>query len=57
MNNLIGMDLVPDPKIICAALKACRKLNDYALTTRFLEAVKFRAETNKEIWPYVLKVS
>ncbi len=36
MNNLIGMDLVPDPKIISAALKACRRVNDYALTTRFL---------------------
>ncbi|CAL8148875.1 unnamed protein product [Orchesella dallaii] len=54
MNTLIGMDLVPDPKIIIAALKACRRLNDYALTTRFLEAIKMRAETNKEIYPYVL---
>jgi len=54
MNNLIGMDLVPDPKIIIAALKACRRVNDYALTTRFLEAIKMRAETNKEIYPYVL---
>lgn len=57
MNELIGMDLVPDPKIISAALRACRKVNDYALTTRFLEAVKMRSEANKEIWPYVLKVS
>jgi len=55
MNTLIGMDLVPDPKIIIAALRACRRLNDYALTTRFLEAVKMRAETNKDIYPYVLK--
>ncbi|ODN00595.1 Cytochrome c oxidase subunit 5A, mitochondrial [Orchesella cincta] len=55
MNNLIGMDLVPDPKIIIAALRACRRLNDYSLTTRFLEAVKMRAETNKDIYPYVLQ--
>jgi len=55
MNTLIGMDLVPDPKIICAALRACRKVNDYALTTRFLEAIKMRAETNKDIYPYVLR--
>jgi len=55
MNNLIGMDLVPDPKIISAALRACRRVNDYALTTRFLEAIKMRAETNKDIFPYVMK--
>jgi len=55
MNNLIGMDLVPDPKIISAALKACRRVNDYALTTRFLEAVKFRCMVNKDLYPYVLK--
>jgi len=55
IQNLHGMDLVPDPKIIIAALKACRKVNDYALTTRFLEAVQFRAQgANKAIWPYVL---
>lgn len=57
MNNLIGMDLVPDPKIISAALRACRKLNDYSLTTRFLEAIRMRANAaNKDIYPYVLKV-
>lgn len=52
------MDLVPDPKIISAALRACRKLNDYALTTRFLEAIRMRADAaNKEIYPYVIKAS
>jgi cytochrome c oxidase subunit 5a len=56
MNNLIGMDLVPDPKIISAALRACRRVNDYALTTRFLEAVKFRCQVNKELYPYIIKV-
>lgn len=34
MNDLCGMDLVPDPKIIIAAMKACRRLNDYALAVR-----------------------
>jgi len=56
MNTLIGMDLVPDPKIISAALRACRRLNDYALTTRWLEAIRFRSNcANKEIYPYVLR--
>lgn len=34
MNELLRMDLIPDPKIIVAALHACRRINDYALTTR-----------------------
>lgn len=34
------MDLIPDPKIINAAMHACRRLNDYALAVRFLEAIK-----------------
>lgn len=50
------MDLVPEPKIICAALRACRRLNDYALTTRFLESVKDKCgpEVDK-IYPYILQ--
>ncbi|GFV35528.1 cytochrome c oxidase subunit 5A, mitochondrial [Trichonephila clavipes] len=45
MNDLQGMDLVPEPKIIIAALKACRRLNDYALAVRFLEGVKVISES------------
>lgn len=57
MNDLCGMDLVPEPKIINAALKACRRVNDYALAVRFLEAVKDKCGARvKEIYPYVLQV-
>ncbi|KAK3882707.1 hypothetical protein Pcinc_012915 [Petrolisthes cinctipes] len=56
MNDLCGMDLVPEPKIIIAALKACRRLNDYALAVRFLEAVKDKCGVKqKEIYPYILQ--
>jgi cytochrome c oxidase subunit 5a len=55
MTQIVTMDLVPEPKIIIAALQACRRVNDYSLTTRFLEAVRFRCETNKALWPYVLQ--
>jgi len=40
VNDLQGYDLVPEPKIVIAAMKACRRVNDYALAVRFLEAVK-----------------
>lgn len=36
MNELLRMDLIPDPKIISAAIRACRRVNDYALTTRYI---------------------
>ncbi|XP_043254757.1 cytochrome c oxidase subunit 5A, mitochondrial [Colletes gigas] len=56
MNTLAGMDLVPDPMIICAALRACRRLNDYGLAVRFLEVVKDKCGSKlNEIYPYILQ--
>ena len=40
LNELHGHDLVPEPKIVAAALRACRRLNDTAMAVRILEAVK-----------------
>jgi len=55
MNDLQGYDCVPEPKIIVAAMKACRKVNDYALAVRYLEAVKDKCGPKLgDIWPYVL---
>jgi len=56
MNDLAGMDLVPEPKIINAALRACRRVSDFALAVRFLEAIKSKCGTRvKEIYPYILQ--
>uniref|UniRef100_T1HM18 Cytochrome c oxidase subunit 5A, mitochondrial n=2 Tax=Rhodnius prolixus TaxID=13249 RepID=T1HM18_RHOPR len=56
MNDLHGMDLVPDPKVIIAALRACRRINDYALAVRFLEAVKFKCGPHLDkIYPWILE--
>lgn len=56
MNDLCGMDVVPEPKIINAALKACRRANDYALAARFVEALKDKCGSRvKEIYPYLLQ--
>lgn len=54
MNDLAGMDLVPEPKIVVAALKACRRVNDYALAIRILETVKFKTGGRNDIYNYVL---
>ncbi|TRY67015.1 hypothetical protein TCAL_03319 [Tigriopus californicus] len=56
MQDLARMDLVPEPTIVAAALRACRRVNDYSLTTRFLEVVKFKCGSKQdEIWPYMLQ--
>lgn len=48
--------MVPDPAIIIAGLKACRRLNDYAVAVRFLEMVKFKCgDQLDKIYPYVLQ--
>ncbi|MBZ3883183.1 Cytochrome c oxidase subunit 5A, mitochondrial, partial [Sciurus carolinensis] len=54
-NTLVGYDLVPEPKIIDAALRACRWLNDFASAVRILEVVKDKAGPHKEIYPYVIQ--
>ncbi|RVE74831.1 hypothetical protein OJAV_G00026270 [Oryzias javanicus] len=46
MNTLIGYDLVPEPKVLDSALRACRRLNDLASAIRILEAVKDKAVIN-----------
>ncbi|XP_062468195.1 cytochrome c oxidase subunit 5A, mitochondrial [Pezoporus occidentalis] len=55
INTLVGYDLVPEPKIIDAALRACRRLNDFATAVRILEVVKDKAGPHKEIYPYVIQ--
>lgn len=55
MNDILGMDLVPEPKIINAGLKACRRVNDFALAIRWLEGVKEKCGPKVgEIYPYLM---
>ena len=54
LNELYGHDLVPEPKIIVAMLQACRRLDDFGMTIRILEAVKDKSAGNSEIYNYIL---
>ena len=40
IHLLCDYDTVPEPSVIIAVLKACRRLNDLALAIRFLEVVR-----------------
>lgn len=42
-------------QVIIAALKACRRLNDYAMAIRFLESVRIKSEIDSKIYPYILQ--
>jgi len=56
MSDLVSMDLVPDPTIVAAALRACRRINDFSLTTRILEIIKIKCgDKEAEIWPYMMQ--
>lgn len=56
MNDLLGMDLIPDPKIIISALHACRRINDYALAIRWLEGCRDKCGSEKaSIYPWLLQ--
>lgn len=58
MTELHDFDVIPDPKVVEAALRACRRVNDYALTLRFLESIKIKCGSKKNrelIYGYIVK--
>lgn len=58
MTELHNFDVIPDPKVVEAALRACRRVNDYGLTIRFLESIKIKCGTKKNrdlIYPWVIQ--
>lgn len=56
LTKLSQDDGVPDPAIIIAALKAIRRVNDFALAIRFLENVEFKTGgSHDKIWPYIVQ--
>lgn len=49
-------DIIPEPKIIESALRACRRVNDYALAVRFLETLRLKCGKKvKEIYPWLIQ--
>lgn len=54
LNDLYGYDLVPEPRIIKAMLKAARRLDDLPMALRILEAVKQKAAGDSKIYSYIV---
>jgi len=56
MTEVFQADAMPEPVIMIEALKAARKVNDYAAAVRFLEIMHFKCGRRvKEVWPYVMQ--
>lgn len=54
LNDLYGHDLVPEPRIIKAMLKAARRLDDLPMAVRILEAVKQKAAGDAKVYSYIM---
>ncbi|KAG0212052.1 Cytochrome c oxidase subunit 6 [Mortierella sp. GBA30] len=46
LNNAFSYDLVPAPSVIAAALKASRRVNDYATAVRVFEGLKVKTDSD-----------
>ncbi|PIO55798.1 cytochrome c oxidase subunit Va, partial [Teladorsagia circumcincta] len=57
LTELHDYDVIPDPKVVEAALRACRRVNDLALCVRFLEAIKIKCGSKKNrevVYGYII---
>ncbi|KAG6059104.1 Cytochrome c oxidase subunit 6 [Claviceps sp. LM77 group G4] len=53
LNNVFAYDLVPSTAVITAALKAARRVNDFATAVRIFEGIKAKVETKDQYEQYV----
>ncbi|KAI8140710.1 cytochrome c oxidase subunit VA-domain-containing protein [Fennellomyces sp. T-0311] len=53
LNNAFAYDLVPAPSVIESALRASRRVNDFATTVRIFEGIKEKVETDKQYQQYL----
>lgn len=55
IQDFADFDFVPDPAISISVLKACRRLNDFALAVRYLELCKNKCGNKVNTWyPYII---
>lgn len=53
LNNAFAYDLVPSTEVVEAALRASRKVNDFATAVRILEGVKEKVENKGQYDAYI----
>lgn len=56
INDLYALyDAVPEPEVVAAALKAARRLNNFAIAVRIIEAVKKKGGGDMNIYNYIIE--
>ncbi|KAG0164805.1 Cytochrome c oxidase subunit 6 [Apophysomyces sp. BC1034] len=53
LNNAFAYDLVPAPTVVESALKASRRVNDYATAVRIFEGLKDKVENESQYKQYL----
>jgi len=53
LNNCFAHDLVPSTGVVEAALRASRRVNDYATAVRVFEGIKEKVENKKQYEAYL----
>jgi cytochrome c oxidase subunit 5a len=53
LNNCFAHDLVPAPVVVESALRASRRVNDYATAVRILEGIKEKVENKTQYQAYM----
>ncbi|CAG7854207.1 Cytochrome c oxidase subunit 6, mitochondrial AltName: Full=Cytochrome c oxidase polypeptide VI; Flags: Precursor [Serendipita indica DSM 11827] len=53
LNNAFAYDLVPAPKVIEAALRAARRVNDFSTAVRIFEGIRQKVENNGQYEEYL----
>ncbi|KAF7347214.1 Cytochrome c oxidase subunit 6, mitochondrial [Mycena venus] len=53
LNNCFAHDLVPAPSVIEAAVRASRRVDDFATAVRIFNGVKVKVENKKQYQDYV----
>ncbi|KAF9234522.1 COX5A, subunit VA of cytochrome c oxidase [Melanogaster broomeanus] len=53
LNNCFAHDLVPSPSVIEAAVRAARRVDDYATAVRIFEGVKEKVENKQQYQAYL----
>ncbi|XP_045156831.1 cytochrome c oxidase subunit 5A, mitochondrial-like [Mercenaria mercenaria] len=55
MNQIQGYDEIPSPDVLDALMHACRRVNDYALAVRILEAVSFKCGKSDDTFSQLMQ--
>ncbi|KAI7863328.1 COX5A-domain-containing protein [Spinellus fusiger] len=56
LNNAFAYDLVPAPTVVESALKAARRVNDFATAVRIFEGLRDKVENDKQYQQYLTEL-